>query len=352
LKAAHDAGRRGRILKVPPSAAVRDRSPFTRTLNVVLRALVAAGLTAYLLWKSHPRDVLAAAAGAAWQPIAIAIALVLVDRSLMAYRWVILLCTVAPASRPPLAGVMRIFFVSTFVGTFLPASVGGDAVRAFSLARLGVATEDAVASVLMDRVLGVASVLAMALIGLAFAGGMADNAAVMSALVAAAAVCATTLLLVFSRRAADQMARVVNALPFRRLRHGAERVLRSIRSYASHPGPLVNVLACSIAVQILRIVQAYYLGHGLAVEAPLTTYFAFVPVILLIMLLPITFNGIGTSQAAFVWFFSRVGVPAATAFALSVLFVALGVVGNLPGGVLFVTRSGDDSRRDGAHVTL
>ena len=28
---------------------------------------------------------------------------------------------------------MRIFFVSTFVGTFLPASVGGDAVRAFSL---------------------------------------------------------------------------------------------------------------------------------------------------------------------------------------------------------------------------
>ena len=30
---------------------------------------------------------------------------------------------------------MRIFFVSTFVGTFLPASVGGDAVRAYSMAR-------------------------------------------------------------------------------------------------------------------------------------------------------------------------------------------------------------------------
>ena len=34
---------------------------------------------------------------------------------------------------------MRIFFVSTFVGTFLPASIGGDAVRAYSLAKLNVA---------------------------------------------------------------------------------------------------------------------------------------------------------------------------------------------------------------------
>ena len=43
---------------------------------------------------------------------------------------------------------MRIFFVSTFVGTFLPASVGGDAVRAYSLAQLNVDGGDAVASVL------------------------------------------------------------------------------------------------------------------------------------------------------------------------------------------------------------
>ena len=53
------------------------------------------------------------------------------------------------------------------------------------------------------------------------------------------------------------------------------------------------------------------------------------------MLLPVTFNGIGTSQIAFVSFFARVGVSPGPAFALSVLFVALGVVGNLPGGILY-----------------
>jgi hypothetical protein len=83
----------------------------------------------------------------------------------------------------------------------------------------------------------------------------------------------------------------------------------------------------------LRIVQAY-LGADSASTLP-STYFAFIPLILLVMLLPVTFNGIGTSQAAFVWFFARAGVPAPAAFALSVLFVALGIVGNLPGGILY-----------------
>src|SRR5207247_3863521 len=101
----------------------------------------------------------------------------------------------------------------------------------------------------------------------------------------------------------------------------------------------------SIAVQILRIVQAYFLGRGLGIGVPLVAYFAFVPLILLVMLLPVSFNGIGTSQAAFVWFFGRAGVPAPAALALSVLLVALGIVGNLPGGLLYaLSRTRRDAR--------
>ena len=95
------------------------------------------------------------------------------------------------------------------------------------------------------------------------------------------------------------------------------------------------MLAGSIGVQVLRIVQAWFLGRALGVTAPPEAYFAFIPLILLVMLLPVTINGIGTSQAAFVWLFGRAGVPAPQAFALSVLFVALGIVGNLPGALLY-----------------
>src|SRR6266705_7087127 len=93
-----------------------------RAVHLVSRFIVAGGLTAYLLWTIPPRAVLAAGTGADWRPIGIAILLVLADRALMAYRWVVLLCTVEPASRPPLAEVIRIFFNSTIVGTFLPAT--------------------------------------------------------------------------------------------------------------------------------------------------------------------------------------------------------------------------------------
>ncbi len=184
-----------------------------RAVRLVSRFIVAGGLTGYILWKIHPRAVLAAGTGADWRPIGIAILLVLADRALMAYRWVVLLCTVEPASRPPLADVMRIFFVSTFVGTFLPASVGGDAVRAYSLAKLGVRTEDAVASVFMDRILGVASVVAMAVIGLTLARDIAGNRAILFALTAAAAVCVATVLLIFNQPAAAMATHLVGLLP-------------------------------------------------------------------------------------------------------------------------------------------
>jgi uncharacterized protein (TIRG00374 family) len=303
-------------------------------LRLVIRVAVAAGLTGYILWKSHPSDVMAAARAVDWRWIGAAVALVLVDRALMAYRWVVLLCVVPPAERPPLSAIMRIFFVSTFVGTFLPASVGGDAVRAYSTARLRVRGGDAVASVFMDRMLGVASVLLTGVVGLTLARDLAANATILAALAVSAGFCAATLLVVFSSRAASLASKLIARLP-RAIQEPGRQILEAIRRYGRYHVQLANVLLCSVAVQGLRIVQAYYLGRSLELAVPLTAYVAFVPLILLVMLLPVTFNGIGTSQAAFVWFFARAGVAASAAFTLSVLFVALGIVGNLPGGILY-----------------
>ncbi len=305
------------------------------------RLAVAAVLTAYVLWKSHPGAVAASLAGAHWRLVAAAVLLVFADRALMAYRWVVLLCIIPAGQRPHFAAIMRIFFVSTFLGTFLPASIGGDAVRAYSMARLKVSGSDAIASVFMDRMLGVASLLLMAVVGLFLARDLASNRTIVAALAVAAGACAVTLMVVFvpgaSRLAGTLRARLPTPA------HGpAIRVLESVRRYSAHHRRLMNVLAGSIAVQVLRVVQALLLGAAVGIAAPLSAYFAFVPLILLVMLLPVTFNGIGTSQAAFVWFFARAGVPPAPAFALSVLFVALGVVGNLPGAVLYVRRSREE----------
>ena len=174
------------------------KGPFAQSVRI----LVAVGLTALLLWQSDPRAVWQAARGADWRFILLACALVAIDRVLMAYRWWTLLAPVGRSEgrhyenavhsadlqvgqlgrRPPLGTVMRIFFVSTFVGTFLPASVGGDAVRAYGLSKEGVGGVDAVASVLMDRLLGVVSILIVAIAGAMLARDLIDIRALFPAL--------------------------------------------------------------------------------------------------------------------------------------------------------------------------
>ncbi len=298
------------------------------------RILVAAGLFLFLLWRANPGSVLLAARDADLSWIAAAVALTVFDRALMAYRWLVLLRAVDPQQRPPFAAVMRIFFVSTFVGTFLP-SVGGDVVRAYSLSRYGVDAAQSAASVAMDRVLGVASLAIVGVAALAIAGARFADRGVVVTLGAALLVCAAGVLLVFSEAAAERARRVARGLPGSRARRAAESLVDATRRYAHHHGDLANVLAGSVGVQALRIVQAYCLGRALDIAAPFGLYAAFVPLILLIMLLPITVNGLGTSQLAFVWFFGQAGVPQSDSFALSVLFVALGIVGNLPGGILY-----------------
>src|SRR5687767_14097649 len=152
---------------------------------------------------------------------------------------------------------MRIFFISTFVGTFLPASVGGDAVRAYRLSKEGVVGVDAVASVLMDRLLGVVSILFVAIAGAMLARDLINIRALFPAFALLMLACAAALALVFSPRAAFGAARVLQLLP--RGRETGTRLVAAIQRYASLHLSLANVLICSIAVQILRVLQTYCL---------------------------------------------------------------------------------------------
>jgi len=266
--------------------------------------------------------------------LAAAVGLVLVDRVLMAYRWLLLLRAVGHASHVPVGAVMRVFFTSNFVGAFLPASVGADAVRAYGLSRLDVPAAESLASVLVDRLLGVVSVVIMAVGGLVLAHRVIGGLALAGIAAMATAVLVAALLLLFDARAAAVVLRLIPAR-FHKVRGVATRVLGAIQQYGGHRGTLGVVLAASIGVQVLRTLTAWFLGLALGIPTAVVWYFAWLPVIILVMLLPITPAGLGTGQAAFQLLFGVNGVPAADALALSVLFVGLSFVGSLPGGLLY-----------------
>jgi glycosyltransferase 2 family protein len=301
-----------------------------------VRVAVALVLLLWLLWISHPARIWHVASSARAVPLLMAVGLTFFDRALMAWRWLALLAPVPAESRPSLHRVMRIFFVSTFMGTFLPASVGGDLVRAYALSAERVPMPLSIASVAMDRALGVMSILLLGVLSVSMAPDRAPPG-VAFVLWLGSLACGALGIVVFSEWAAGSLGGLVERLPWAAPRRIAARLLEAVREYRHQHGALAAVLTASVGVQVLRVVQAYFLGVSLGIASPLSAYFVVVPVILLIMLLPITVNGIGTSQAAFIWCFGAMGVGRPEAFALSVLFVALGVVGNLPGGLLYAT---------------
>ena len=301
----------------------------------VLRLVAAIVLLGVSLWWAHPARAWEAARNADWSWIAAALLLVAADRTLMAYRSIALLTPVLGAERPPIRALLRVFFVSTYLGTFLPGSVGGDAVRTVALNRLNVPAADAFASVFVDRFLGILSNLVMALAGLILARDLARDPLVLAGLLGTSAICLTAAALVFSRQAAAAGAGFANRLPGSRTGRLTSKALNGLRQYANERQVMSIVFAASVAVQVLRLLQAYCLGRALGIDLPVSAYFAFIPTILIVILLPLSISGLGTSQLAFVALFSRAGVNSADAFTLSVLFLGLGVVGNLPGGVLY-----------------
>ncbi len=307
-------------------------------MSRIFRLAVALVLTALALYWSDPRRVLSTAADADWRWIAAAVALVLVDRALMAMRWIELLVALAPGSRPPLAAVLRVFFVSSFVSNFIP-SVGADLYRAYALSRYDVHLAESTASVLMDRALGVLSVVLLAAIALPFATVQGRQELVVI-LAIVSMVCAVAAAAVFSQRAADGVRAAAALIPLEVLHRVTAALTLAVRSYAQHHGAMVRVLALSVLVQVFRVLQAWCLGHALGIELPLSTYLAFIPPIVLIMQIPITPNGLGTTQLAFERFLVPQGAPAPHVFALSVLFLALGIIGTLPGGVLYALGGG------------
>jgi uncharacterized protein (TIRG00374 family) len=307
-----------------------------------LRLSIAVVLTAVVLYLSRPSEILAATAGADVRWLAAAAALVLVDRSLMALRWIDLLVALAPGSRPPLGAVLRVFFVSSFVSNFVP-SVASDLYRAYALSRYDVHLAESTASVLMDRALGVLSVVLVGGASLFLARRVPIPAGLVISLGLLFGACAAAAAVVFSARAAEGIRAIAAALPIALLRRVAETLTDAVRRYARHHREMLRVLTLSVIVQVIRVLQAWCLGVALGLTLPASAYFAFIPVIVLVMQLPITPNGLGTTQAAFYWLFLPAGAPAPQVFALSVLFLALGVIGTVPGGLLYAF--GGDARR-------
>ncbi len=130
----------------------------------IARVVVTVAILAFLSTRIDMAESARAVAAVRLPRLALVLALVAVDRLIMILRWILLVHASGMAITTP--AVVRLFLVSSFVGSFLPAGIGADAVRAYGLARETTTGSEALASVVVDRVLGVLSLLVVGVAGL------------------------------------------------------------------------------------------------------------------------------------------------------------------------------------------
>ncbi|HSE68125.1 MAG TPA: lysylphosphatidylglycerol synthase transmembrane domain-containing protein [Gemmatimonadales bacterium] len=262
--------------------------------------------------------------------VLVAALLLLSGQSIAALRWKVIL---GPGS-PPWGYLARLYVIGGFFSLFLPTAVGGDAVRALAAARETSRPGGVVASVLLDRAMGVFAMICYALVAAALAPSFSRQ------LIEAARLKlpGKGLILVGVALAVAFMAAIWFGRKSPQSRQGANDAVHLVRELARTPASLMAAIALGFVVQGLYILLWLVLARVMHLPiAPLTLFFA-VPVVTAFAMLPITLNGLGVREGAWLLLLGGSGIPPGDIVTFSLLYFAANLITGLVGGVLFMAR--------------
>ena len=97
-------------------------------------------------------------------------------------------------------------------------------------------------------------------------------------------------------------------------------LLRAVGVYLARPGLLARVFLLAILLHLVRVAGAMAIAWGLGMQVGFTTLMIVISVGVILSMLPLTPQGLGTREIAYVAMLASLGVPAAQATALSLLF--------------------------------
>ncbi len=258
---------------------------------------------------------------------------------LRAERWKILLDALGLIV--PFRLLSQWYFIGAFFNTLLPTGFGGDVIRTVYLAQYTSEAGSAAGTVILDRFLGILVLLALGVVAIPFAGDEISIWISVFILVVFFAAAGGFWLLRQERWVRWIQQRLFALLPLglrTRLQHLSwiKPLYVALQGYDRRT--LTKALFASLVFNLVWILVNVTAGLSLGVEASLVDYLVFVPLVSLALLLP-SFGGIGVRELSYVGLFTQIGVPAETAFAMSVIIYAVTVATGLIGGLMLLLRS-------------
>ncbi|HXR11547.1 MAG TPA: lysylphosphatidylglycerol synthase transmembrane domain-containing protein [Gaiellaceae bacterium] len=310
----------------------------TRAVRLGATLVVTGLCTAYILWKidlGQTGHVLAHARIGWWLA---ALAIMVGSVWPMAWRWQRLLA--ARGVHDSLPRLVRTYFVGYAAGQVLPTALGGDASRIYETARRHEGSGGAAAgTVLLERALGGAATLVLAVVGFALAVGRYSVGGYLW--VELAFVVATIALgvVLFSTRMRGPLQLVRPLLRKLRIERPLREVYIALHSFRNDVRLLTGMFALTLAVQAVRVLAIWCSGKAVGVDLSPRPYYVMGPLLFLVALVPFTVNGLAVRESFFVSFLGALGVSADPAFATGFLYFVVTVALALPGAAIIASEA-------------
>ena len=241
--------------------------------------------------------------------------------------------------------LMKLYTLGYFFNVFTPASIGGDVIRSYHLGAKLESQRDAAVATFLERFTGL---LAMALLGVLFVTLGSDVTAglevaiflVGAATTAVAVVCFSTpinrmtfallrkllLRVLGSEQRAFRFLRVLEKLAIGMAAARADKLL------------LAKGLLWSVVFHALTVLNTYVAALAVGWESPsVTGLFVVVPLVLLVSMVPITPNGVGIQEGAFVFLLERIGGTRAQGLGVGIVLRAKVMLIALLGWLIWIS---------------
>lgn len=311
-----------------------------KQLQSLLQIMLSITLLIIFIWRAGPRDVFTTLSSIDWRWYLPAFGLFLLNIVIRAYRWFLMVHTLDEETS--LVYLIYLYFVGFFANNFIPSGFGSDLVKVMSLRQSTGRGAEALSTVLMERITGLlgSSLIAVAVLLWNFFRQV-DHVDMPLGLWIIVVVISVSIPVLFL------LVRWVN--PFRTLQRYVPSVARlpkydrlidlsdTVRRY---PWPiLARALLVSFPFTLTLIVVQFMISRALHVNLHISVFSLFVPIIAILNLLPISFNGLGVREGVYKFLFIPIGVPAATAVAMSLAYYFFRFAAGLLGGVLYAIKN-------------
>ncbi|MBE0587644.1 MAG: hypothetical protein CVU36_24845 [Betaproteobacteria bacterium HGW-Betaproteobacteria-9] len=302
-------------------------------ISLVVRILITLGLIGLLFYKLDLSQLLVRFRELRLQDTFWAFAAVGAAIVISAWKWGWIL---RMRKHPlPFLTLLRLYFVGLFFNNVLPTSVGGDAVRAWETTKETGEVPEAIASVVSERLIAGVALGITALLGLPFIDADPHTVQVVVAFLVVDVALVGMFLV---PRVAEGIVGKTLPTRFSSLKVVVKNTVVIVRDTVRNPTLFIWILVLSVAFQICVAAVNAAIFQALGAHVSLAHCVIYTPMIFTVAMLPISISGFGVREAAYWYFFSRIGVSEGDAVATSLLFFLIVGISSLPGAPLFVFR--------------